>query len=127
VIVVFGAPYEVGLADFVIVMPGLSTAVPGSVAEDGLPSFDETVTELVNAPGAVEALVLMVAGKVTFGSAVPAATGGAYVQVTVWPAVVQDHPVPLAVPGVTPAGSVAVRVIGSFSFPPVAVRPELRV
>ena len=52
---------------------------------------------------------------------------GAYVQVTVWPAVVQDHPVPPAVPGVTPAGSVAVRVIGSFSFPPAAVTPELRV
>ena len=94
-IVVLGAAYEVGSADFVTVTAGLSTPVPGSVAEAGFPSSEETVTELVSAPGVVEALGLMFAGTVTGGSVVPAATSGPDWQVTVGPFTEQTHgPVP---------------------------------
>ncbi len=99
------------------------TPVAASVAVAGVPSFDETVTEALRAPGAVEAVLATVAGSVTGGSVVPAATDAVYVQVTTCPAVAHDQPVPVAVPGVTPLGSVVVMLMGSLSLLPVATPP----
>ena len=59
----------------------------------------------------------------TGGSVVPARTDAVYVQVTTSPAVAHDQPVPAAVPGVTPLGSVAVMLMGSLSLLPVATPP----
>ena len=102
---------------------GRPTPVAASVAVAEVASLDETVTEALRPPGAVEAVWATVAGRVTGGSVVPAATDAVYVQVTTCPAVVHDQPVPAAVPGVTPLGSVVVMLMGSFSLLPVATPP----
>src|SRR5271154_6696595 len=70
---------------------GMCVPVPASVAVAEVPSFDETVTEALRAPGAVEAVWATIAGSVTGGSVVPAATAAVYVQVTTCPAVAHDH------------------------------------
>ena len=69
------------------------------------------------------------AGMVTAGSTVPAGIGivPVYPQVTVWPVVVQDQLVPLAVPGTTPVGRVATNDVAWLRDPPAEVKPPVAV
>ncbi len=89
-----------------------------SLAEAGLASLEEAVTESVRCdpPAAVTST-----GIVMLLSA-PAASPPESVQVTIWPAVEQlqpvppDHPLPVLT-GVSPVGMVSVAVMASLSAP----------
>ena len=107
----------VGFAEAVKEVATLATTT-ASLAEAGLASLEETVTESVrwDPPAAVTST-----GIVMLVSA-PAASPPESVQVTVRPAVEQlqpvppDHPLPVLT-GVSPVGMVSVAVMVSLSVP----------
>jgi uncharacterized protein YcfJ len=63
------------------------------------------------------AVCVTVTGIVMLGNVAPAASASLLEHETSWPVVVQVQPLPVAVPGVKPAGSVSVTVMGAIVEP----------